>query len=78
MRDKAEWPEQATTSAFGQSGPDRKHGRSVGIFRDNAIRIAEVESEKNRLAAQTEQAARPVSGNWPHGWKPRSRTSPTA
>ena len=29
--------------------------RAVGIFKDNAIRIAEVESEKNRLAAQTEQ-----------------------
>jgi methyl-accepting chemotaxis protein len=29
--------------------------RAVGIFKDNAIRIAQVESEKNRLAAQTEQ-----------------------
>jgi methyl-accepting chemotaxis protein len=29
--------------------------RAVGIFKDNAIRIAEVESEKDRLAAQTEQ-----------------------
>ena len=29
--------------------------RAVGIFKDNAIRIAEVESEKNRLAAETEQ-----------------------
>ena len=29
--------------------------RAVSIFKDNAIRIAEVESEKNRLAAQTEQ-----------------------
>jgi methyl-accepting chemotaxis protein len=29
--------------------------RAVGTFKDNAIRIAEVESEKNRLAAQTEQ-----------------------
>jgi len=29
--------------------------RAVGIFKDNAIRMAEVESEKNRLAAQTEQ-----------------------
>jgi methyl-accepting chemotaxis protein len=29
--------------------------RAVGIFKANAIRIAEVESEKNRLAAQTEQ-----------------------
>jgi methyl-accepting chemotaxis protein len=29
--------------------------RAVGIFKANAIRMAEVESEKNRLAAQTEQ-----------------------
>jgi methyl-accepting chemotaxis protein len=29
--------------------------RAVGIFKDNAIRIAQVESEKNRLAAQTDQ-----------------------
>ena len=29
--------------------------RAVSIFKDNAIRIAEVEAEKNRLAAQTEQ-----------------------
>jgi methyl-accepting chemotaxis protein len=29
--------------------------RAVGIFKDNAIRIAQVESEKNRVAAQTEQ-----------------------
>jgi len=29
--------------------------RAVGIFKANAVRIAEVESEKNRLAAQTEQ-----------------------
>ena len=29
--------------------------RAVNIFKDNAVRIAEVESEKNRLAAQTEQ-----------------------
>jgi methyl-accepting chemotaxis protein len=29
--------------------------RAVGIFKDNAIRIAQVESGKNRLAAQTEQ-----------------------
>jgi methyl-accepting chemotaxis protein len=29
--------------------------RAVSIFKDNAIRIAEVETEKNRLAAQTEQ-----------------------
>ncbi len=29
--------------------------RAVSIFKDNAIRIAEVESEKNRLAAQTEE-----------------------
>ena len=29
--------------------------RAVGIFKDNAIRIAQVESEKNRLAAQTER-----------------------
>ena len=29
--------------------------RAVGIFKDNAIRIAQVESENNRLAAQTEQ-----------------------
>lgn len=29
--------------------------RAVGIFKDSAIRIAQVESEKNRLAAQTEQ-----------------------
>jgi methyl-accepting chemotaxis protein len=29
--------------------------RAVGIFKDNAVRIAQVESEKNRLAAQTEQ-----------------------
>jgi methyl-accepting chemotaxis protein len=29
--------------------------RAVGIFKANAIRIADVESEKNRLAAQTEQ-----------------------
>ncbi len=29
--------------------------RAVSIFKDNAVRIAEVESEKNRLAAQTEQ-----------------------
>ncbi|WP_298260397.1 methyl-accepting chemotaxis protein [Bradyrhizobium sp.] len=29
--------------------------RAVSIFKDNAIRMAEVESEKNRLAAQTEQ-----------------------
>ena len=29
--------------------------RAVGIFKDNAIRIAQVELEKNRLAAQTEQ-----------------------
>jgi methyl-accepting chemotaxis protein len=28
--------------------------RAVGIFKENAIRIGEVESEKNRLAAQTE------------------------
>jgi methyl-accepting chemotaxis protein len=29
--------------------------RAVGIFKANAIRMAEVESEKNRLATQTEQ-----------------------
>jgi methyl-accepting chemotaxis protein len=29
--------------------------RAVSIFKDNAIRMAEVETEKNRLAAQTEQ-----------------------
>ena len=29
--------------------------RAVNIFKDNAVRIAEVETEKNRLAAQTEQ-----------------------
>jgi methyl-accepting chemotaxis protein len=29
--------------------------RAVSIFKDNAIRIAEVEAEKNRLAARTEQ-----------------------
>jgi methyl-accepting chemotaxis protein len=29
--------------------------RAVGIFKANAIRMAEVETEKNRLAAQTEQ-----------------------
>jgi methyl-accepting chemotaxis protein len=29
--------------------------RAVSIFKDNAIRIAEVEAEKNRLAAETEQ-----------------------
>ena len=29
--------------------------RAVGIFKDNAIRIAQVELQKNRLAAQTEQ-----------------------
>jgi methyl-accepting chemotaxis protein len=29
--------------------------RAVGIFKDNAIRIAEVESEKGRLAEQTER-----------------------
>ena len=29
--------------------------RAVGIFKANAVRIAEVETEKNRLAAQTEQ-----------------------
>jgi methyl-accepting chemotaxis protein len=29
--------------------------RAVSIFKNNAIRMAEVESEKNRLAAQTEQ-----------------------
>ena len=29
--------------------------RAVSIFKDNAIRIAEVESEKSRLAAQTEE-----------------------
>jgi methyl-accepting chemotaxis protein len=29
--------------------------RAVSIFKDNAIRMTEVESEKNRLAAQTEQ-----------------------
>jgi methyl-accepting chemotaxis protein len=29
--------------------------RAVSIFKDNAIRMAEVEAEKNRLAAQTEQ-----------------------
>ena len=29
--------------------------RAVSIFKDNAVRIAEVESEKSRLAAQTEQ-----------------------
>jgi methyl-accepting chemotaxis protein len=29
--------------------------RAVGIFKDNAVRIAQVESEKNRLAVQTEQ-----------------------
>ncbi len=29
--------------------------RAVSIFKDNASRIAEVESEKNRLAAQTEE-----------------------
>ncbi len=29
--------------------------RAVGIFKANAVRIAEVEAEKNRLASQTEQ-----------------------
>jgi methyl-accepting chemotaxis protein len=29
--------------------------RAVSVFKDNAIRIAEVESEKNRLAARTDQ-----------------------
>jgi methyl-accepting chemotaxis protein len=32
--------------------------RAVGIFKANAIRMAEVESEKNRLATQTEQDRR--------------------
>jgi methyl-accepting chemotaxis protein len=42
------------------NGADRRDrigdmARAVGIFKDNAIRIAQVESEKGRLAEQTEQ-----------------------
>ena len=41
-------------------GADRRDqignmARAVGVFKDNAIRMAGVEAEKNRLAAQTEQ-----------------------
>jgi methyl-accepting chemotaxis protein len=41
-------------------GADRRDqvgdmARAVGIFKDNAVRIAEVESEKKRLAEQTER-----------------------